>query len=236
MRAVGAGSLGETLRIHRTEPIVAFGRRDTVAPGYAEALEASSERGFLPIERLAGGRAAVFHRGTIAFSWAIPATDPRVDIQGRFREISAIWTSALTALGVDARVGEVPGEYCPGAFSVNAGGRTKIMGVGQRLVSGAAHIGGVVVVDDRDSIRGVLIPVYRALGIEWKPDTVGSVAAEIGSVTLETVEWAVRNEFERRYRLQPSSLPASIVDHGRQLARTHLAPDDGWQARRPPVT
>ena len=38
------------------------------------------------------------------------------------------------------------------------------MGVGQRLVRGAAHVGGVVVVDQGDRIRDVLLPVYDALG------------------------------------------------------------------------
>ena len=38
----------------------------------------------------------------------------------RFEEVAGLIADALRALGVDARVGEVPGEYCPGAYSVNA--------------------------------------------------------------------------------------------------------------------
>ena len=91
--------------------------------------------------------------------------------------------AALARLGVDARVGEVPGEYCPGAFSVNARGRTKLAGVGQRLISGAAHLGGVVVVRDSAGVRDVLIPVYEALGLEWDPETTGSVEDEVPGVT-----------------------------------------------------
>ncbi len=55
---------------------------------------------------------------------------------------------ALRGLGVDARVGEVPGEYCPGAYSVNARGRVKLIGTAQRLVRGAALLGASVVVGD----------------------------------------------------------------------------------------
>ena len=55
--------------------------------------------------------------------------------------------TALCSLGVDARIGEVAGEYCPGKYSVNARGATKIMGVGQRLARHAAHVGGVIVVN-----------------------------------------------------------------------------------------
>ena len=57
-------------------------------------------------------------------------------------------------LGVDARVGEIPGEYCPGAYSVNARGVKKLMGVGQRLVPSAAHVGGVVVVNGANRVQG----------------------------------------------------------------------------------
>ena len=40
---------------------------------------------------------------------------------------------ALQRLGLDARLGELAGEYCPGEFSVNLAGRSKVMGVGQRV-------------------------------------------------------------------------------------------------------
>ena len=69
--------------------------------------------------------------------------------------------AALCDLGVDARVGEVEGEYCPGEYSVNARGALKLMGVGQRIVRGAAHVGGVLVVGRSDRTRRVLEPVYR---------------------------------------------------------------------------
>ena len=96
-----------------------------------------------------GGRAAVFHEGTIAFSWAMPETRARETISDRFRTIAGLVANALGSLGCDARIGEVPGEYCPGEWSVNLGGSHKVMGVGQRLVRGAAHVGGVIVVNDR---------------------------------------------------------------------------------------
>ncbi len=105
----------------------------------------------------------MFHKGTVAFTWTIPDRNPRENIDARFRETASLIASALSRLGVDARVGEVPGEYCPGAYSVNARGRTKLMGVGQRIVSGAAHVGGVVVVGDSGRVRDVLTPVYDAL-------------------------------------------------------------------------
>ena len=77
MLRVAAGELPETLRLARPGRIVAFGKRDAVAQGYAAAVQAARDGGFEAIERLAGGRAAVFHEDTIAFAHAIPDADPR---------------------------------------------------------------------------------------------------------------------------------------------------------------
>jgi octanoyl-[GcvH]:protein N-octanoyltransferase len=132
LRRVAEGLEPETLRLHRPAAVVAFGPRDRVAPGFPRAVAAAREHGFASIERLAGGRAAVFHEGTIAFSWAIPDPSAREGIRRRFDEIAGIMVEAMRSLGVDARIGEVPGEYCPGEHSVNARGETKVVGVGQR--------------------------------------------------------------------------------------------------------
>ncbi len=220
--AVGEGTAPETFRLHPAVPIVAFGRRDTIEPGYRAAVRAARARGFEAIERLAGGRAAVFHRGTLAFSWAIPDPDPRAAIHDRFRELSDLMVSAFRRLGAgDAAVGELPGEYCPGEYSVHVGGRVKVMGVGQRLVRGAAHVGGVVVVEGGDRIRDVLVPVYRELGLSWDPDTAGALSDVLGGVSTAGVAHAIRAELERRHDVRTGSVPGPVVRHGRTLAPGH---------------
>jgi octanoyl-[GcvH]:protein N-octanoyltransferase len=217
LERVSSGIGPETLRIHRPGPLVAFGPRDRVVPGFAKAVEAARGRGFESVLRLAGGRAAVFHQDTMAFSWVIPDPEPRQGITARFEEISSIIAGAFRRLGVDARVGEIPGEYCPGAHSVNARGKTKLMGVGQRLVQHAAHVGGVVVVDGGDRIRDVLLPVYDALGLAWDPMTVGSLADEDESITWETAQRAILDEFGDRYRLEEGQVSEDALARAREL-------------------
>ena len=107
-----------------------------------------------------------------------PAQDTWSGTHDRFRTIAGIVERALQRLGVDARVGEIPREYCPGDYSVNARGQTKLAGIGQRLIKGAWHIGGVIVVAEAERVRDVLIPVYEALGLDWDPATAGAVADE----------------------------------------------------------
>jgi octanoyl-[GcvH]:protein N-octanoyltransferase len=223
LRRVSEGLQRETLRIHRPGPIVAFGPKDRLADGYGAAIEAAHAHGFGSVQRLAGGRAAVFHEETIAFSWAIPDPDPRVRIGERFQEVAAIMVGAFRGLGVDARIGEVPGEYCPGAHSVNARGKTKLMGVGQRVLLRAAQVGGVVVVGGSGRIRDVLVPVYEALGLEGDPATAGSLEDEVPSITWERAERAIVEAFASRHDLVDASLPPDVLDLAAQLEPRHEA-------------
>lgn len=219
--AVGAGEIGETLRIHHTSDVVAFGRRDVLAPGYQHAVVAARSMGFAAVERLAGGRAAVFTTGTLGFSWAIPAVDPRAGVQDRFARVADVMVGAFRNLGIDARVGEVDGEYCPGAYSVNVGGTIKVMGVGQRLVRGAAHVGGVVVVAGSTRIRDVLVPVYEALDVDWRPATVGALEDALPGLTLDQVREAVIAAVAAVASIEPGELPLEVVEMGRRLSATH---------------
>jgi lipoate-protein ligase A len=227
LRLVAQGELPETLRLHHPAAVVAFGPRDRVAPGFDRAVVAARAHGFGAIERLAGGRAAVFHPGTLAFSWAVPDPSPRQGIRPRFDEVAAILAEAIRSLGVDARVGEVPGEYCPGEHSINARGRTKVVGVGQRVLAGAAHVGGVVVVTGSNRIRDVLLPVYEALDLEWDPATVGSVNDEVPGTTMEQVERAILEAFAARFDLVDADVPEAVTELARELAPRHAVGTPG---------
>ena len=223
LRRVSEGEQPETLRLYRPGPIVAFGPKDRLAPGYRSAIEAAAAQGFGSVQRLAGGRAAVFHEQTVAFSWAIPDPSPRLRIQDRFQETAEIMAAAFRTLGVDARIGEVPGEYCPGAHSVNAGGRTKLMGVGQRIVQRATHVGGVVVVGESWRIRDVLLPVNQALDLAWDPATAGSLQDEVAGITWEAAEAAVIEGFSQWYDLTEQPLSQGLMALARTLEAAHAA-------------
>lgn len=198
---VARGVSPETIRLYRPDDVVAFSGVDAASAGFTDAVAAARTAGFGAVLRLAGGRAAVFHRDTLAFAWSIPARESRDGIHPRFAELSELVAAALARLGVDARVGEVPGEYCPGEYSVNARGVKKLMGVGQRVIRGAAHVGGVIVVGGSGRVREALEPVYAALGVPWSPDTTGSVADEIGAVALDDVRAALVAELDARFEL-----------------------------------
>jgi octanoyl-[GcvH]:protein N-octanoyltransferase len=218
LRRVSDGRAPEALRVHRPGAVVAFGPRDRHEPGYPAAVAAARARGFGAVERLAGGRAAVFHEATIAFSWVVPDPTPRRRIRERFDAIAGLMVAAFAGLGVDARSGAVPGEYCPGDHSVNARGRTKLMGVGQRLVQHAAHVGGVVVVGGAARVRDVLTPVYAALGLGWDPGTVGALSDEVPGLTWDRVASAIVEAFAEDRAIEPATLSADLIEEARALA------------------
>jgi octanoyl-[GcvH]:protein N-octanoyltransferase len=207
LQQVAAGELPPTIRIHRPGNEVAFGRQDVASTGYEAATEAARAAGFAAVERLAGGRAAVFHTGTIAMARAYADPQPPKRTYARFEEMAGLIADALRGLGVDARVGEVPGEYCPGAYSINARGTTKLAGIGQRMIRGGAHMGGVVVASGGPEITRVLEPVYRALELDWNPATSGSVSDELGrEVDPGEIEEALLAELAKRYDLVDAEL------------------------------
>jgi lipoate-protein ligase A len=222
LQRVAAGQLPATARLHRPGPILAFGRQDAVSPGYADAVRAARAAGFDPVQRLAGGRAAVFHEGTLAFARAFPDRSPATRTRARFEEVAGLMAAALSRLGVDARVGEVAGEYCPGAWSVNARGRSKLVGIGQRMIAGAAHVGVVVVVTGSGRLREALEPVYAALGLEWDPATAGSVEDELGPTDLAEVEEAILGELADRYELVESHLDEETLALAERLEADHV--------------
>jgi lipoate-protein ligase A len=225
LAAVSEGEIGATLRLHLPGALVAFGRADRVTPGYPAAVRAARAHGFEAVERLAGGRAAVFHEQTLAFSLAVPIADPKSGIHERFEMVANLMRTAFESLGVDARIGELPGEYCPGQWSVNVGGRFKVMGVGQRLVRHAAHIGGVVVVDQGFRVRDVLIPVYRALGLDWDPRTAGSLAERSPGITTALVTRAIEDGFAEQFAVSEGVLADRIMRQAGDLVHEHLPSD-----------
>lgn len=221
---VSARELPESLWLHRPGSLVAFGRQDVTTPGYPAAVRATRAAGYEAVERLGGGRAAVFHDGTISFSWTIPQDQPREGIRARYDDLAAIMAGAFRRLGGDARVGEVPGEYCPGDWSVNLDGTSKVMGVGQRVAAGAAHVGGVVVVTGSQRINDVLDPVYRALEIPWDPAATGALAERLPGVTWDQVVAAIEAEFAARHDLVPGTIDDATVALASQLEPEHLSP------------
>jgi octanoyl-[GcvH]:protein N-octanoyltransferase len=183
------------LRIARPAPTVGFGRLDAHLPGFGAAALASRANGFVPVLRTPGGRAAAYHLGSLLVELVAAEGDPIAGMRDRFGSFSTTLADALRTLGVDARVGAVDGEYCPGEFSVNAGGRVKLAGVAQRIKRRSWMVGAELVVEDGTPVRQVLTDVYSALELDFDPATAAAVEDVAPGITVDDVERAVVEAF-----------------------------------------
>jgi octanoyl-[GcvH]:protein N-octanoyltransferase len=187
----GLGDARDILRIYSPQPTAAFSRRDTLRPGYPRAAAAVERFGFLPVVRPQGGSLAAYHPGSVVVDHVHRAAGEPLEPVERFQRFAALHAEVLAGLGADARIGPVPGEYCPGDYSINAGG-AKIVGSAQRVTRDGWLFSTVIQVSGAARLREVLTPAYAELGYDFEPSTVGALEDTVPGVTTATVAAAVR--------------------------------------------
>jgi len=218
---VAAGELEATLRLYRPGPTLAFGRLDALRPGFRGAGAAAREHGLEPVVRLAGGHAAAYDEDSLIYEEITPQLDVTAGLHERFRDGAALLAGALEGLGVDARVGEIPGEYCAGAYTVSASGRLKLVGVAQRAVRDAALLTAFVVVAGGDRLRAALVDVYRDLELEWDPRTAGSLDDVLPGASIAVVEQALLAAHSRERELTVAAIDDATLELAHELEARH---------------
>jgi octanoyl-[GcvH]:protein N-octanoyltransferase len=221
LERAGRGELPAVLRLYRPARTLAFGRLDALRPGYRAAAEAARGHGFEPVLRAPGGHAVAYHEGCLGIDEVIPAVDPIAGMHDRFAASGELLAGALRTLGVDARVGRVPGEFCPGDFTVGARGRVKLVGTAQRVIRHGSLLAASVTVAGAGSLRRVMEDVYAALGLDWDPATVGAVADEVGGTGIDAVERAVLAAYAARHELTVGALDAGTLAEAERLEGWH---------------
>jgi octanoyl-[GcvH]:protein N-octanoyltransferase len=194
---VNAGTYDAVVRVYRPAPTVAFGRLDALRPGFVAAVATARRHGFEPVLRAPGGHAVAYHEGCLGIDELLGETDPIAGMHDRFAATGDLIARALRTLGVDARVGPVPREFCPGEFTVNARGAVKLVGTAQRVLRHASLLAASVAVSGADRLRDVMRDVYEALELDMDPATVGAVADEV-AVSIDDVERAVLDAYDVR--------------------------------------
>ena len=175
LQSVADRTRAATARVYEPGKTVAFSKLDSHAPGFAAACEAARAHGYEPVIRLGGGHAAAYGPGCVIHEEIVPHRSTLEGLGERYAHESQLVQQALLGHGVTVTAGQLDGEYCAGAHSLHTGG-VKVAGIAQRVIKGAALVSTVVLVDAGPSLRAVLVDVYRALGIDWRPETAGSLA------------------------------------------------------------
>jgi lipoate-protein ligase A len=150
--------------------------------------------GYPVLVRNSGGGAVAANEGALSFSLTAPVEEMRSGLYERYDVLAGLIVSSLERLGVRAEPGEVTGEFCPGAYSVRTGGPegTKVAGLAQRVTRRAARVEALVLVERTAELRPVLSYFYGALGLPFRPESVGDLPLNmdevIGALSAVVVE------------------------------------------------
>jgi octanoyl-[GcvH]:protein N-octanoyltransferase len=126
-------------------------------------------------------------------------------------------------LGIDtAEVGEVRDEFCPGDHSIRSGSfenGMKLVGIAERLTRRATSVGGIVLVWGEAELARVLMRIYSALNLPFRPGSVGSLHRIGSKVGVEEAVEALVEEARLRY----DATPILLDEHTQELARASYA-------------
>ena len=175
------------LRFRRPKPTAAFSPQDTTHPDYERIKQQARENGFEPIERGTGGRLTMFDQHALAVTLIWPHAEPHAHTMRRYEIFSGMIVRALMKLGVDARVGELPNEYCPGKFSINAGGQVKLVGIAQRMNRRCVQMGAIIAVERSNKACAAIVEAYAAMGLPFDPGTYGAIKDVLPSKSYNEV-------------------------------------------------
>ena len=184
LEEVAAGERGPTALLWTSSPYVGVTRPETRLPGFGEAVEVAESLGVPVLVRNSGGGAVAANEGLISFSLTFPVEDLRHGLYERYTEGVDLITAALGRLGVKAESGPVEGEFCPGAYSIRSGGPDGIKhaGLAQRVTRRAARLEALILVTRTRELVPVLEPFYSALGLPFRPDSIGDLPADVPRV------------------------------------------------------
>ncbi|CAA9501724.1 MAG: Lipoate-protein ligase A [uncultured Rubrobacteraceae bacterium] len=223
---VASGERSATVSITPSTRHVGVTRRDTFRPGFAEAVRAANDEGYPVLVRSSGGGATAADTGTFGFSIIRPAAEElERGIPERYDEAAALVLGAFSRLGLAAEVGEVRDEFCPGDHSVRVGGwegGMKLCGIAQRVTRRATSVGGIVLVEGEEELARVLEKVYGALGLPFRPGSVGSARRTGNAAPVDAFLEAFAAEAEGRYGAGRVTLDDETVALARESGAAHL--------------
>jgi octanoyl-[GcvH]:protein N-octanoyltransferase len=223
---VAASERPPTVSITPSSHHVGVTRRDTLRPGFGEAVRAANGEGYPVLVRGAGGGATAASEGTFGFSVIRPAGDTRRGIEERYHEAATLVLRAFSRLGIrSAEIGEVRDEFCPGDHSIRAGdfeSGMKLVGIAQRVTKRATSVGGIVLVWGEGELARVLSRVYAAMNLPMRPESVGSLRRGGSEAGLEDVIYAFAEEAKLLYGAVPIPLDERTLWRARKSHTEYL--------------
>ena len=192
--SLAAGST--VLTSYTTARGIALSRRECHLPGFDRAVQIATRTGFPIAVRPTGGRAAVMSDYSLVFEIFVATGEDDPGTGPIFEVGSGLVRDVLTGIGVDASVGEIPGEFCPGAHSISARGKRKLVGTAQRGTRGARLFSALLLLGIDEHVRDVLDQVNQALDLPWDRTTLGSIDDEVPGLSIAELREQLVNAWE----------------------------------------
>ncbi len=222
LEEVAAGARGPTALSWTSSRYVGATRPETRLPGFGEAARLAEGAGFPVLVRNSGGGAVAANEGSISFSLTFPVEDLRSGLFERYDEGAALVVDAMKRVGVAVEPGEVEGEFCPGAYSVRTGGPRgiKVAGLAQRVTRRAARMEALILVERTTELVPILKGFYGALGLPFRPGSVGDLAGTDVPGVIRALSEAVR---ERYPGAREARLGKETFERARELRQSWRA-------------
>jgi octanoyl-[GcvH]:protein N-octanoyltransferase len=200
-------------RLWQAAPSLVVPRRLSDLTLFDHAAARSARRNWPVVTRGSGGHAVPLQPGILNLTLAYPAASGW-SIDAAYRHLAGILVAALCATGIDARIGEVPGAFCPGRFDLSVGGR-KVAGTAQRrrpLPDGSSLVlahACLLVEGDLAPALAALAAFERELALPalWQPERAATLARPADETgLLPGIAAAIRSVLHRT--LPPGYMPA----------------------------
>lgn len=190
--------LGRIVRIYRPAPTVAFSGLERRLAGFQNAVAEAAAFAFEPVIRPAGGRMVAVDQDWLILDVITPEPEKTKNNRDVYLEFGQEFLTVLRELGIDANLGAVDGEYCPGDYSINARGKVKLVGTAQRVQRGARLFSACIPISISYSVAQLFERVNAILGLEWNPETLGGLDAETNGITIDSLEQKLIKVFAPR--------------------------------------
>jgi lipoate-protein ligase A len=141
LQAVASARNMHRLLLWTTERALVLPSGSAALPSFGRARDEALARGWPVHIRSTGGSATPQGAGVLNLSMALQLPlSPRPSIAECYELLCAPIVAALAALGVEAKLGPVPGSFCDGAYNVTVEG-LKVAGTAQRWHRGSSTNG-----------------------------------------------------------------------------------------------
>ncbi|PSR24054.1 MAG: ligase [Sulfobacillus acidophilus] len=206
--------------VRHQNPYVLLGPKDRRLPHLSDAVRWLNRRGYPVFMRIGGGSAVVLDEQCLSFAVSQPCRDFTI-WEANFRRLAQGVIDGLMDLGIASGFGRAVGSYCEGPYDLVANGR-KIAGIAQAIRGGFALVSGMLLIrQDPVATTALLQEFYQRAGSDLvlDPNAVTALTRLPGmsTLTIESVETALRDGFSQHFRLQQQPLTPEELALAEQL-------------------